>query len=129
MTSGNTRRILGGLVGGLTLLVTACGTGSGTATSSSPTPVTPTHVILATLPVADTATAVLAKNKGYFTTEGLDVELKIVDTGPATTAAIVSGAASTKLGALSTGAHTISATYNGDAKHDAVTATETITVQ
>lgn len=93
MAPASKRRNVGGFVGGLLLLVTACGGGAASVTASSPTPVTPTHVVLATLPVADTATAVLAKNKGYFAAEGLDVELKIVDTGPATTAAIVSGAA------------------------------------
>jgi len=94
MSTPLSRRIGGGLLGGLTLVLAACGSTSGGASATaSPTPVAPTHIVLATLPVADTATAVLARNKGYFTAEGLDVELKIVDTGPATTAAIVSGAA------------------------------------
>ena len=43
--------------------------------------------------------------------------------------AISGGAASTKLSSLGTGSHTLSATYNGDAKHAAATATETISVQ
>jgi hypothetical protein len=42
---------------------------------------------------------------------------------------VSAGAASTKLSALGTGSHTLSATYNGDAKHAAATATETISVQ
>jgi len=43
--------------------------------------------------------------------------------------ALSAGSASIKLGTLTTGVHTLSATYNGDAKHAAATASETITVQ
>ncbi|GAC1675909.1 MAG: ABC transporter substrate-binding protein [Candidatus Dormibacteraceae bacterium] len=91
--SGSKRKRFAGSLGTVALMIVAACGGSSQPQGSSSSPAQPVHIVLATLPVADTATAVLAKTKGYFSAEGLDVELKIVDTGPATTAAIVSGAA------------------------------------
>ena len=52
-----------------------------------------TTVLLATLPVEDTVPAVIAEREGFFRQEGLDVKLKLVQIGPATTSSIVTGAA------------------------------------
>ena len=51
------------------------------------------RVVLATLPVIDTAPAVVADKYGFFREEGLALELRLVQTGPATTGAVASGAA------------------------------------
>ena len=92
MSTSQGRRSVRSLAAAVLMIVAGCG-GSGQPQASASAPAQPVHVVLATLAVADTATAVLAQSKGYFKAEGLDVELKTVDTGPATTAAIVSGAA------------------------------------
>lgn len=66
---------------------------AGAATPSFGASKTLTNVTLVSLPVTDTATAVIAQEKGFFAQEGLNVKLQLMQTGPATTAAIVSGAA------------------------------------
>ncbi|MBA3843741.1 MAG: ABC transporter substrate-binding protein [Actinobacteria bacterium] len=50
-------------------------------------------ITIASLPVADSALAQVAMDRGYFTQRGLNAKFSIVATGPATTAAIVSGSA------------------------------------
>lgn len=52
-----------------------------------------TRVVLATLPVTDTAVAVVAQKEGLFAQQGLDVQLSIMQLGPATTQAVLTGAA------------------------------------
>jgi len=79
-------RYLAGLIVLWAVLLWALAGGSGAGPALA-------KVVVATLPVTDTATAVLAQAKGYLREEGLDLELKLVDIGPATTASIVSGAA------------------------------------
>ena len=52
-----------------------------------------TDITIASLPVADSALAQVAMDHGFFAKHGLNAKFSIVATGPATTAAIVSGAA------------------------------------
>ncbi len=88
--------------GGMVLTLLAAGmAGCGQSAPSTPSaqsgpsaqPKPLTKVILATLPVTDTAPAVIADKQGFFKEEGLSLELKVVQTGPATTSAVMSGAA------------------------------------
>jgi NitT/TauT family transport system substrate-binding protein len=67
--------------------------GSATANGTASAAAGLTKVTLATLPVADSALVVLAEKQGIFQKNGIDVKLDIVQTGPATTSAVVSGAA------------------------------------
>jgi len=63
--------------------------GGGAAAAAKPL----TKVVLATLPVTDTAVAVVAQKEGFFRQQGLDVQLSIMQLGPATTQAVLTGAA------------------------------------
>jgi NitT/TauT family transport system substrate-binding protein len=54
---------------------------------------TVTDITIASLPVADSALAQVAMDQGFFAKRGLKAKFSIVATGPATTAAIVSGSA------------------------------------
>jgi NitT/TauT family transport system substrate-binding protein len=51
-----------------------------------------TDISIATLPVADSALAQIAMDQGFFAKHGLNAKFNVVTIGPATTAAIVSGA-------------------------------------
>ena len=72
------------------VLVAGCGSSPSPAASAKKTI---TKVSLATLPVADTAVAVIAQKEGYFKQNGLDVTLSVMQLGPATTQAVLTGAA------------------------------------
>ncbi|MDA8344728.1 MAG: ABC transporter substrate-binding protein [Thermaerobacter sp.] len=70
------------------VLVAGCGQSAAPAAKQ-----TITKVSIATLPVADTAVAVVAQKEGYFKQHGLDVKLNVMQLGPATTQAVLTGAA------------------------------------
>lgn len=77
----------------LGLIATMAGLFVGGVASAAAATQALTQVTLATLPVADTAVAVVAQQKGIFKQNGLSVKLDVVQLGPATTQAVVSGAA------------------------------------
>jgi NitT/TauT family transport system substrate-binding protein len=86
------RRLLAAGVGLaiLTSLAAACGSGTTNAANSGGGP-EKKHIVVRVLPVADVAPAYIAKQRGYFAAEGLDVEFKVVPTAPPAIAEMQAG--------------------------------------
>jgi NitT/TauT family transport system substrate-binding protein len=86
------RRLLAAGVGLaiVTSLAAACGSDTTNAANSGPGP-EKKHIVVRVLPVADVAPAYIAKQRGYFTAEGLDVEFKTIPTAPPAIAEMQAG--------------------------------------
>jgi NitT/TauT family transport system substrate-binding protein len=76
----------------VTSLAAACGGGTtNTANSGAGGGPEKKHIVVRVLPVADVAPVYIAKQRGYFADEGLDVEFKVIPTAPPAIAEMQAG--------------------------------------
>ncbi|MEU8635420.1 ABC transporter substrate-binding protein [Amycolatopsis sp. NPDC048633] len=85
----HTRRLLTAVAGiaAVTLVAAGCGGSSGDSSSSGG----PAKITVGVIPIVDVAPIYLGVQKGFFTTEGLDVTLQTAQGGAAIVPAVVSG--------------------------------------
>jgi NitT/TauT family transport system substrate-binding protein len=85
------RAFVAGLGLALLLPLAACGSDTKPAANSGANGIEKKHLVVRTLATVDVAPAYIAKQRGYFAAEGLDVEFKVMPTAPDAITAMQSG--------------------------------------